>query len=205
MPDVLPPHRDPARFDDLVLEVGPESLLVMISRQMGPAARALCEPEDVWQETLAAAWRDRAQHEWTGLPVYRAWLVAIARNRIQDVVRAAGAAKRGGGAGAARFTDLRGPGSGSLSDALPAGSVTPSRVAHHNERARIMVAALESLPADVEPIVRMHLFEERTMEDISADLGLGVSAAWHRFRKGVALYRDALKSLMTRGSDSGGP
>jgi RNA polymerase sigma factor (sigma-70 family) len=191
MEEASPPHRDPARFDELVEEVGPESILVMISREMGPAARARCEPEDVWQETLAAAWRDRAQHVWQGLPVYRAWLVAIAKNRLRDMIRADAAEKRGGGAAAQRI---------SLADVLPAGSSTPSRVALVNERARLMVQSLESLPGDLEPIVRMHLFEERTMEDVAATLGIGVSAAWHRLRKGVALYREALQVLRTRAS-----
>lgn len=195
MPDPLPPHRDPAQFDDLVEQVGPESILVMISREMGPAVRACCEPDDVWQETLAAAWRDRDQHVWQGLPVYRAWLVAIARNRLRDIARAAGAEKRGGGAAAERI---------SLSDALPAGSLTPSRVALVNERARIMLEALATLPPELEPVVRLHLFEERTMEDIAATEGIGVSAAWHRLRKGVTLYREALQVLQTRRSSAGG-
>jgi len=30
----------------------------------------------------------------------------------------------------------------------------------------------------------MHLLEEMTMEAIAERLGLGLSAAWHRFRKG---------------------
>ncbi|MCE9635324.1 MAG: hypothetical protein K8T90_06410 [Planctomycetes bacterium] len=192
------PHLDPIRFDALIDDIGPESLLALIDRAMGPAARAICEADDVWQETLAQAWRDREQHVWAGNRGYRNWLLTIAKNRIKDMIRVAHAEKRGGGAGAATFGALRGAGSVSLSAVLPAGSVTPSRVASHNERAKAVLAALAALPHDIEPIVRMHLLEETPMPDVAAALGLGLSQSWRRFRRGAEIYREALQSFESK-------
>lgn len=191
----LPPHLDPARFDELVESVAPAEILVVIARSMSAALRARHEPEDVWQETLASAWRDRATHTWESPHAWRTWVISIARNRIRDLARHDTAAKRGGEAGVAVFTDRRPAESLSLADVLPAGSVTPSRVAIHDERARRILAALAALPDDVEPVVRLHLYEDRAMESIAEELGIHLSAAWRRFRKGSELLRDALRAI----------
>lgn len=178
-------------------------MIVLISRWMGPAVRSQCTAEDIWQEALAAAWRDREKHEWRGVREYRAWLLEIAKNRVRDFARRQQAQRRGGGEGAALFSELQGGRSFSLSALLPHGSTTPSRVAHHNEQARLMEQALASLPGELEPLVRMHLFEERTMEDIAAELGIGLSAAWYRFRKGSERYAASLAHLKSiRPSDA---
>lgn len=198
----LPPHADPARFDALIEAAGPDELLALIARWMGSALRARHEPEDVWQETLASAWRDRATHQWDGPRAYRTWLVTLARNRIRDLARADGAEKRGAGRGAL-FSERRPAESLSLADVLPAGSATPSRIAVHEERSRRIVAALESLPADVEPVVRLHLLEDRTMESVAEELGIHLSAAWRRFRKGAALYREKLVEIDSRLGSAG--
>lgn len=194
-PGDLPPHADPARFDALLESLSPAAIVAIIARSMGERLRAACEPEDVWQETLAGAWRDRDQHRWTTRDAYRAWVLEIARNRIRDLARALAAEKRGAGRGTERLEDLRAGSSASLADLLPKDSLTPSRVASHRERARTIVAALDRLPPDVEPVVRLHLLEERDMTLVAEELGLHLSAAWRRFRRGVALYRDALAAV----------
>lgn len=199
------PHADPAQFDRVIESVAPDEVLVVIARSMGATLRGRYEPEDVWQETLASAWRDRTTHRWEGLHSYRTWLISIARNRIRDFARADGAAKRGGTGGTGLFSERNPSDSVSLADVLPAGSVTPSRVASHRERSRILTEALEKLPPDVEPYVRMHLFEDKPMETIAAELNAHVSAAWRRFRRGSQLFRDLVKSLESRSMPPGGP
>ena len=45
--------------------------------RVGKALLARLAPEDVWQETLLHAWRDRAQCTWQGLPAFRRWLIFL--------------------------------------------------------------------------------------------------------------------------------
>lgn len=190
------PHADPAQFDRVVEAAGPDTAIAVIERMMGPAVLGVCAPEDVWQEALALAWRDRGSHAWQDVRTWRRWLLAVARNRVRDIARAASREKRGGDARYALFSELGAPG-GSPSAFLPAGSVTPSRVAGARERSRLVLEALASLPEDVEPVVRLHLLEDQPMEEVAASLGIGVSAAWHRYRRGTVLYAQRLKALRT--------
>lgn len=196
------PQAEPAGFDQLVEAVGPDACLVAIGRMIGPELRAWCSAEDLWQETLALAWRDREQHRFEGVRAYRAWLLAIARNRARDLARRAAAQKRGDGR-VGLFPDQEGTGDRTLSAWLPPDSRTPSRVAQHAERARLMREALDTLPDELEPVLRLHLFEERTMESVAEELELHLSAAWRRYRKAAALYATALETLRTRASEGG--
>lgn len=197
------PHADAAQFDALVEAVGPESCLVVIARMMSAELLAWSSAEDLWQDALALAWRDRAQHRFEGVGAYRRWLLAIARNRARDLARQVGSEKRGAGRRAELFGEMRD--ARALSSFLPPDSRTPSRIAGCAERAQRMREALASLPEELEPVVRLHLFEERTMESIADELGLHLAAAWRRFRKGAALYGAALEALRTRATEPDRP
>ena len=189
------PHADPAQWDRLVEAVGPDGVLVAVARMMGPLVRGICQPEDVWQETLICAWRDRDRHRWTSVRDYRSWLLTIARNRVTDIARAAAAEKRGGGASPIAIASSSGA---SMTDLLPAGSVTPSRIASHRERAASMLEALESLPEEQAEVLRLHLFEEHPIDRIAADLGIGEKAVRYRLRKGMESYVRRLEALRSR-------
>lgn len=199
-----PPHLDSLQWDRLIESVGPESILVVISGWLGREVKRVWSAEDVWQETLAQAWRDREQHTWTGVQEYRRWLLSIAHNRVRDAGRRATAAKRGGGDGQALFSDLApSQADRSLSALLPAGSTTPSRVAGARERAGLMEDALESVSADCAVVLREHLFGDRPMPEVAAELGIGLSAAWYRLRKGSEQYARALSVLRSRSLAAG--
>ena len=191
---MLAPHEDPARWDCLIESVGPASILVVIGRWMSQQLRAQISPEDIWQDTLCGAWQNRGQYRWEGPRPFRAWLLEIAHNRIRDAARRMTSIKRGG---KMRMAQLSGStdGSGGALSQLPAGSTTPSRVLAHKESAAAMDAALRELPAELEPLVRMYLFEDLTMETIAERLGIGVAAAWYRFRKGSEIYARRLDWL----------
>jgi DNA-directed RNA polymerase specialized sigma24 family protein len=90
-----------------------------------------------------------------------------------------------------------------IGELLPPDSTTPSRVAMHAERAAAMRRALAELPPDLEPVVRVHLLEELTMEEIAERLGIGVSAAWRRFRKGSEIYSSRLAEWASNSSSRG--
>ena len=182
------PLADPAHWDRLIEAVRPDRFLVVIASSMSESMREHCSPEDIWQETLARAWAAREQHRWEGHAAFRAWLLEIARNRIIDTARRLQSEKRGEGRSLARISEIGSDPSGRAPRHVPVDSTTPSRIAMLAERAEAIQRALATLPPELEPVVRMHLLEELPMEAIARRLGIGVSAAWRRFRKGVELY-----------------
>ena len=187
---------DPTTWDRLIEAVGPARILVSIDLALRGPLSTRTTAEDIWQDTLLLAWRKRESFEWRGLSSLRGWLLEIARNRTRDLAEHYGAVKRGGelspiGA-AAEDGSAR-----SLADVLgPLVSTTPSRVAALSESAARMRAALGSLSDDNREVVRLRLFEERSMQEIAGELGLGVEAVRHRFRKGFALYAATLREKL---------
>ena len=151
--------------------------------------------EDIWQETLLCAWRDRKSCQWRGLREFRAWLLEIAENRIRDAVEHVAAQKRD----AARERSLTRSGeTGSTSDSAfdpRSPSRSPSNDAAQAELAALMREALEGLPPIYRDVLRLRLFEEWDRERIAAHLGLSLAAVKHRIRLGAAHYRDRLAYL----------
>lgn len=188
------PHRDPTHWGRLVESLDVASIFVVIGSWLGPKLRAEIAIEDVWQETLWCSWRDREQHAWLNLSAWRAWLLAIARNRVRDAARNIGREKRGGDHHTATFSMLAER--ESVSSLLPPGSTTPSRVAGFRERARAMEQALESLETDLRDVVHMRLFEEVPMRDVARQLNVPLSTAKARLLRGVTSYRFRLRQLL---------
>ena len=185
-------------WDRLIEAVGPASLLAVIELRMGAALRRRISPEDVLQEALLHAWRDRAGHAWRGLKSFRNWLLTIIDHRIHDLAEEAQAQKRGGERPTVVFSALAGS-DGTSAAPLPWDSTTPSRIAVYREQAEAMRAALAGLSDDLRGVVQLRLFEQLKVEEIAQRLNLGVAAVRHRFRKGAELYRRRLLAeLATR-------
>jgi RNA polymerase sigma factor (sigma-70 family) len=182
----------PEVWERLVQSLGPATMLVCIQNRMGPLLRGAFTPEDVWQDVLLHIWRDRGHCEWRGILPFRRWVLGIVENRIRNLVDLVKAAKRGGGKAPLPIED---PHSSEPGPPLVA-STTPSRVASFSEQARRMRAALEYISADLRDVVRLRLFEEFSVEEVAEELGLGVSAVKHRFRRGAALYQRQLERLI---------
>lgn len=195
------PHRDPTEWGRLIESLDVASIFVVIGAWLGHKLRSQVAVEDLWQETLWLSWRDRAQHEWRGLSAFRTWLLSIAKNRVRDAGRNLGRQKRGGGQVTAPFSTIAG--TDSVSNMLPPGSTTPSRIAGHRERALAMEQALEHLEPDLRTIVQLRLFEEVPMREIAEQLGLPLSTAKERLLRGVTRYRHRLRSLLGRDSERG--
>lgn len=137
----------------------------------------------------------RADHGWRGLRSFRSWLLTIIDHCIRDAADHHGAQKRGGGRTPVQFSVLRGASSDTARDSVNAGPVqttTPSRIAVLTEQVAAMQAALEELPEDVREVVRLRLFEQKTMSEIADRLGIGVAAVRHRFRRGAETYHRRL-------------
>lgn len=188
---------DPLVWERLIESVGPPAMLVRIRSRMGPALLARLTAEDLWQETLLYAWRDRERHEWMGPAAFKGWLLAIAENRIRDALDREGAQKRGA---------LQGP----LEDSTPLEdwartSSTPSRHAAHREEGALLWEALQGLPDDLREVVRLRVFEGVGPPEIAARLDLGLAAVKHRLRRGSELYRTRLASLASSRGPEAGP
>jgi RNA polymerase sigma factor (sigma-70 family) len=186
-----PPHHHHASWGGLLDSLDVASIFVVLSSWIHPRLRRHVAVEDIWQDTLCMAWQCRHQHEWRGLTAYRAWLLAIARNRIRDALRSACRQKRGGDAATHPLSALAGDGA-----SLPAGSTTPSRIATHRERSRVMRKALADLEPELQIVVRLRLFEELSMRVVAGRLNLPLSTAKARLLRGVARYRSNLNALL---------
>jgi RNA polymerase sigma-70 factor (ECF subfamily) len=185
------PHRDPTHWGRLIDSIDAANVFVLIGGWLGPKARLEVSVEDVWQETLWLAWRDRDQHAWVNLTKYRAWLLGIAKNRVHDLVRSLGREKRGGRAHTAQFSEIGG--TETVGGYLPPQSTTPSRVASNVERARTLERALAVLDEPLRDMVRLRLFEELSVKEAAERLEIPLSTAKERFVRGTQRYRAELQ------------
>lgn len=170
-------------------------ILAVISSWMGDRLRLEWAAEDIWQETLVMAWRDRASHSWSSLRAFRAWLLGIARHRIHDALDHMNAQKRNSGRVPASL-DADRERRGSRGD--PSRHTTPSRVASAQERARIIEEALQTLPEQLRQVVQLRLLEELPMREVAERAGIGRTTANERFFRGAALYQQELERRLGR-------
>jgi len=194
------PHLEPTTWGRLIDSIDAANVFVLIGGWLGQRARLEVSVEDVWQETLWMAWRDRHQHTWVNLSKYRGWLLGIARHRIHDLVRSLGRDKRGGRTRTAQFSELGGP--ETVGAYLPPQSTTPSRVASHLERARTLERALAVLDEPLREMVRLRLFEELSVQEAATLLEIPLSTAKERFVRGTQRYRAELQRQLGPDEDS---
>lgn len=195
------PLRDdrPETWDRLIEAVHPASLLILIDGQLGPRLRTEVAPEDVLQEALLCAWRDRKQVAWNGVAAFRRWLIALVQRRIRDLVDTVRAKKRGGGVRTVHLSALRGDDASSSAAVFagPVDTTTPGRVARLREQAAAMQQALDALPPDLRAVLVLRLFEDQEILAIASKLGIGESAVRHRFRRAAGLYYARLQELLS--------
>jgi RNA polymerase sigma factor (sigma-70 family) len=177
----------PADWDALLQAISPASLLVAVQMRLGPNLASRYQPEDILQEALLSAWRDRHQHQWTGFRGFRAWLLVIIDNRIRDLADHAAAVKRGGHCTQRPLVE------GSAMGMIQ--STTASRIAGYREEASVVLEALRTIPGDQAELIRLRLIEQMTITDIALHLKVGESAVQHRFRKAAEAYHARLKAV----------
>lgn len=185
---------DPAKWESLVAHVDPAALLVIISFRLGDRLAARVMPEDVLQESLLVAWRDRARCEWRGLRAFRAWLLTIIDHQIRNLAEREDALKRGGDITVGTLSPASQ--SAGTSPNEPRDWTTPSRAFAVRERARAMHRALRALDPQIAEIVRLRVHEEWTINQIAAHTGLDEAAVRRRFRKGALEYERVLTRIL---------
>jgi RNA polymerase sigma-70 factor (ECF subfamily) len=190
----------PCQWDSLIQDAGPATLLVIIRSRMGGALqRQVCE-EDILQEAFLRAWRSRHSFQWRGLKSFRAWLLTLIDHCIADAATREAALKRGGDLARRTLSDLERTDSENTPMPIPEAliaSTTPSRIAMYKEQAAAIEAALDSLPDDVRPVVRLRIIEQLPINDAAQRLGIGPSVVRHRLYKGAQLYRQRLAALLS--------
>jgi RNA polymerase sigma factor (sigma-70 family) len=180
-------------WDELLESIGAAGMLVVIESRMNALLRSRHQPEDVLQEVLCRAWRDRQRFEWRGQRSFRNWLLTIADRWLEDLTQHEAAQKRGGGASVLFSDALPGGDPGAAAPADPGfHTTTPGRLAVLREQREVMQHALAELPEGEREVVRLRLFEDRSAEEAAKLLDLGIDAVRHRFRVGVARYRRLL-------------
>jgi RNA polymerase sigma factor (sigma-70 family) len=189
-------------WQELVDAMNPASLLVLIQSRMGPDLLRRSTPEDVLQDALMNAWRDRLKVEWRGVRAFRAWLLTVIDNRLRDLADYEHAQKRGGGRSPISI-DAPARGGGSSSDGQRpqwlVATTTPSRMAVMREQAVAIRSALEALSPDVRDVVRLRVVEQRTLEQVADQLGMHISAVRRRLVKGAQDYQQlVMKHLAGR-------
>jgi len=197
-------HLSPRGWDEALAATGPAMLLLAVERRMGAALLRQTTPEDILQDSLLHAWRDRTSHRWQNPRAFRNWLLSIIDNRIRDACDYHGALKRGGGVRTISSLAQADTGDSSCrnADADVPVSTTPSRIAWYRDQASAVRATIDSLPDDVRDVVRLRLVEQLQVNEIAAHTGIGESAVRHRFRRGAEMFRYRLTSMLGTRADS---
>lgn len=182
------PDRD---WNHLLAQARLAEILALLELRLGDDLRARISAEDLLQESLLQAWRDRASFTPRGEHSFQRWLVTLALNRLRDALEHHAAARR----------------TPRAEQAVPSGvefadSSTPSRAALRGEQAAAIRLALLAVPAEDRDVVRLRLLEERPMADVARELGLSESSARQRYRRGALRYHKELRARLRLSSSA---
>lgn len=153
-----------------LLEAHTERLLASIRSELGDRIRQRLDSQDVMQQVYLDALNNISRFVDHGHDSFFAWLRRIALNRICDVDRKAfQTLKRGS---ELREADLRRGDDSivSLLDALAVSGTTPSRVAGHADRARILRQALDQLSDDQREVIQLRYLSQLSVSETAAKM-----------------------------------
>jgi RNA polymerase sigma-70 factor (ECF subfamily) len=160
---------DPSAFFD---EFHPRVFSYIASSTGAPAA----DVDDLVQETLLEAWKNRAQYR--GDSALETWVLAIARNRVKMRLRSR--VRRGEIDRALHAMDRE---------------ELPDAVLRDAETIAAVRRALEALPPDQADALILRYYEGRSVRDMAASLGDSEKAVESRLHRA----REALRALLIQG------
>ena len=146
-----------------------DRVLLYIRIRLGPALRKKMEPEDVLQETYAAALDARDRFEDRGDEALVRWLCRIAETTICSLAEREGALKRTPPGDRERLTFVL--------DLVRDSITGPATAARQAEQSEKLARAMEDLPEEERRAVLARFFLGKTFTEISEEMALSVSAA----------------------------
>jgi RNA polymerase sigma-70 factor (ECF subfamily) len=168
---------DDDALSSLLEQFGPQ---IRAGLSIGPAYRALLDPDDVMQVTFIEAFLQIQQLSTADEDAFVAWLRQIAQNNLRDAIRALECDKR-----LSPKDQVAVPRSDdstvALFDLVGASASTPSRRASTDEIRKIVESAIRTLPPDYAAVIRLF--------DLEGHGGLEVAAALGRSRGAVHMLR----------------
>jgi RNA polymerase sigma-70 factor (ECF subfamily) len=155
-------------------------LTAFVAARMPSLLARAVPPEDIVQETFLEAARRIDAFEPNGPAAFYRWLVAIARFKIAEAVRARRAKKR------AMLTPM---------EVEPAGNQTsPSGRAIRAERAGLIANAIETLPEDQARAVRLRYLEGLTVAETADRLDRSPAAVKMLVSRGLTALAEGVGS-----------
>ena len=178
----MPPRGEATGLPEATLPAQRAGLVRLCARLTGDAEAA----EDLAQETLAEAWRQR--HKLRDPEGQTPWLAAIARNVCLRWARRRGRdlARRG-------HVDRDGIAATGDLDDWPAESADPTADLERAELARLLDRALAMVPPEARAVLLERYVRESPPAEVAARLGLSEGAAHKRLQRG----RLALRRVLT--------
>jgi len=191
--------------DDLLqrAQQGDQRMLAALLERHGPAVRArmrgtiparwqaIVDLDDVLQQTYTDAFLNIGSFTSRGEGALTAWLHAIARNNLFDVIKMLEADKRGGD----RIAVARpGPDASydDMFDLLAASITSPSGGAARDEARSALRSAVEGLPQLYRSVVELYDLQGIAIDDVAARLGRSKGAAWMLRARAHRLLADRL-------------
>jgi RNA polymerase sigma-70 factor (ECF subfamily) len=167
-----------------------------VARQLPHSLRGAISVEDLLQDTFAQAFRSIGQFNFRSEGSLRSWLLTIADNRLQDVIRRLRRKKRGGGrvristpnANHSSYLDL-------VAQVSDRGD-SPSQAAARGEVVQAVQVGVSSLPDDQREAVRRRFVERQDYAAAGKAMGRSPEAV----RSLVYRAKDSLRDFMGRSS-----
>ena len=153
-------------LEQLLLEVRP-SLLAYLERKLPVSLRSVVSAEDIAQEALIEACRRIHTFKPTDPQAFDRWITTIARNRLVDLLRAFGAAKRGGGRVVVGSQGCVDDSVMLLLEAAVVDEHTPSRSAIRRETLEQLARAMAQLSHDRREVLERRYFKDQPVDDVA--------------------------------------
>ena len=162
----------------------------LVSSLVMHVLRDVSEVEEVVEETFWQAWRQATRYE-EARGAVSTWLTTIARSRALDRLRARRRRQEDPWSGLSEHdrdaTVDRSPATGD-----------PAALAEQSERRRIVVAALEALPAEQREVIELAYFGGLSQSEIAEKTGQPLGTVKTRVRLAMEKLREPLAMLRER-------